>query len=176
MRTTHVRWFICALLFAIVALNYVDRQVLSVLKPTLQKDYSWSETGYGSVVFWFQAAYGIGYLAFGRIVDRIGAKAGGAIAVAIWTVSHMAHALVTSTRGFAWVRIPMGLGGGSGMVSPTRAGPSHRHLQRRLQYRRGGRALYRSHHHHRLGLADGVHRHGTFHGGVGGGPADLVSP
>jgi MFS transporter, ACS family, hexuronate transporter len=110
MRTTHVRWFICALLFAIVALNYVDRQVLSVLKPTLQKDYSWSETGYGSVVFWFQAAYGIGYLAFGRIVDRIGAKAGGAIAVAIWTVSHMAHALVTSTRGFAWVRIPMGLG------------------------------------------------------------------
>jgi MFS transporter, ACS family, hexuronate transporter len=110
MRTTHVRWFICALLFAIVALNYVDRQVLSVLKPTLQKDYGWSETGYGGVVFWFQAAYGIGYLAFGRIVDRIGAKAGGAIAVAIWTVSHMAHALVTSTRGFAWVRIPMGLG------------------------------------------------------------------
>jgi ACS family hexuronate transporter-like MFS transporter len=110
MRTTHVRWFICVLLFAIVALNYVDRQVLSVLKPTLQKDYSWSETGYGNVVFWFQAAYGIGYLAFGRIVDRIGAKAGGAIAVAIWTVSHMAHALVTSTRGFAWVRIPMGLG------------------------------------------------------------------
>jgi ACS family hexuronate transporter-like MFS transporter len=110
MRTTHVRWFICALLFAIVALNYVDRQVLSVLKPTLQKDYSWSETGYGNVVFWFQAAYGVGYLAFGRIVDRIGAKAGGAIAVAIWTVSHMAHALVTSTRGFAWVRIPMGLG------------------------------------------------------------------
>jgi MFS transporter, ACS family, hexuronate transporter len=110
MRTTHVRWFICALLFAIVALNYVDRQVLSVLKPTLQKDFSWSETGYGNVVFWFQAAYGIGYLAFGRIVDRIGAKAGGAIAVAIWTVSHMAHALVTSTRGFAWVRIPMGLG------------------------------------------------------------------
>ena len=105
-----VRWFICALLFAIVALNYVDRQVLSVLKPTLQKDYGWSETGYGDVVFWFQAAYGIGYLAFGRIVDRIGAKAGGAIAVAIWTVSHMAHALVTSTRGFAWVRIPMGLG------------------------------------------------------------------
>jgi ACS family hexuronate transporter-like MFS transporter len=110
MRTTHVRWFICALLFAIVALNYVDRQVLSVLKPTLQKDYGWSETGYGGVVFWFQAAYGIGYLAFGRIVDRIGAKAGGAIAVEIWTVSHMAHALVTSTRGFAWVRIPMGLG------------------------------------------------------------------
>src|ERR1700741_3557864 len=110
MRATHVRWFICALLFAIVALNYVDRQVLSVLKPTLQRDYGWSETGYGDTVFWFQAAYGIGYLVFGRIVDRIGAKAGGAIAVTIWTVSHMAHALVTSTRAFAWVRIPMGLG------------------------------------------------------------------
>lgn len=110
MRATRVRWFICALLFAIVSLNYVDRQVLSVLKPTLQKDYGWSETGYGGVVFWFQAAYGLGYLAFGRIVDRIGAKAGGAIAVVIWTVSHMAHALVTSTRAFTWMRIPMGLG------------------------------------------------------------------
>ena len=105
-----VRWIVCALLFAAVALSYIDRQVLSVLKPTLQRDYGWSETGYGDTVFWFQAAYGIGYLVFGRIVDRIGAKAGGAIAVALWTVSHMAHALVTSTRAFAWVRIPMGLG------------------------------------------------------------------
>lgn len=106
----YVRWFICAMLFAIVALNYVDRLVLSVLKPTLQKEYGWSETGYGDVVFWFQAAYGIGYVIFGRVVDRFGAKLGGAIAVTIWTISHMAHALVTSTRGFALMRIPMGLG------------------------------------------------------------------
>jgi MFS transporter, ACS family, hexuronate transporter len=109
-RAGHVRWLVCALLFAIVALNYTDRQVLSVLKPTLQKAYGWSEVGYGDVVFWFQAAYGLGYVAFGRVVDRFGAKVGGTVAVTIWTISHMAHVLVTSTLGFTLVRIPMGIG------------------------------------------------------------------
>jgi ACS family hexuronate transporter-like MFS transporter len=109
-RTGTMRWFVCALLFAVVALNYVDRQVLSVLKPTLQHAYGWSEIGYGDVVFWFQAAYGLGYVVFGRVVDRFGAKVGGSIAVTLWTIAHMAHAMVTSTAGFTWVRIPMGLG------------------------------------------------------------------
>ncbi|MEJ0043356.1 MAG: MFS transporter [Rhizomicrobium sp.] len=104
------RWIVCALLFAAIALSYIDRQVLSVLKPTLQHDYSWSETGYGNVVFWFQAAYGVGYIAFGRIVDKFGARLGYALAVSLWTVGHMAHALVTSTLGFAIVRIPLALG------------------------------------------------------------------
>ena len=105
-----VRWLVCALLFAVVALNYTDRQVLSVLKPTLQQQYGWSEVGYGQVAFWFQAAYGLGYVMFGRVVDRFGAKVGGTIAVTIWTIFHMAHALVTTTAGFTWVRIPMGIG------------------------------------------------------------------
>jgi ACS family hexuronate transporter-like MFS transporter len=105
-----VRWIICALLFAAIALSYIDRQVLSVLKPTLQAQYGWSETGYGDVVFWFQAAYGVGYIAFGRIVDRIGARLGYALAVTLWTIGHMAHALVTSTLGFALVRVPLALG------------------------------------------------------------------
>ena len=109
-RTGYVRWLICAMLFAVVALNYVDRQVLSVLKPTLQHMYGWSETGYGDVVFWFQAAYGVGYLIFGRIVDRFGAKVGGTLAVSIWTIAHTAHAFVRTTAGFTWVRIPMGIG------------------------------------------------------------------
>jgi ACS family hexuronate transporter-like MFS transporter len=109
-RTGYMRWFVCAMLFAVVALNYVDRQVLSVLKPTLQHAYGWTEIGYGDLVFWFQAAYGLGYVVFGRVVDRFGAKVGGSIAVTIWTVAHMAHAMVTSTAGFTWVRIPMGLG------------------------------------------------------------------
>jgi ACS family hexuronate transporter-like MFS transporter len=109
-RIGYLRWLVCILLFSIVALNYIDRQVLSVLKPTLQGLYNWSEIGYGDVAFWFQAAYGVGYVIFGRVVDRFGAKTGGAIAVSIWTVAHMAHALVTSTTGFAWMRIPMGLG------------------------------------------------------------------
>jgi len=93
-----------------VVLSYVDRQVLSVLKPTLQKQYGWSETGYGDVVFWFQAAYGVGYLAFGRLVDRIGEKLGYALAVGIWTAGQLMQALVTSPLGFALVRFPLALG------------------------------------------------------------------
>jgi ACS family hexuronate transporter-like MFS transporter len=109
-RTGHVRWFICAMLFAVIALSYVDRQVLSVLKPTLQHMYGWSEIGYGDLAFWFQAAYGLGYVVFGRVVDRFGAKTGGAIAVTIWTIAHMAHALTRTTGQMIWARIPMGLG------------------------------------------------------------------
>src|SRR5258707_9713038 len=105
-----VRWIVVALLFAAIALSYIDRQVLSVLKPTLQRDYGWSEIGYGDVVFYFQLAYGVGYIAFGRIVDRIGARLGYAVAVTLWTLGHMAHALVTSTAGFSLVRIPLALG------------------------------------------------------------------
>jgi len=106
----HVRWIVCALLFAAVVLSYVDRQVLSVLKPTLQKEYGWSEVGYGDIVFWFQATYGIGYIAFGRFVDRFGARLGYTVAVSLWTIGHMAHALVTSVLGFTLVRIPLALG------------------------------------------------------------------
>src|SRR5215469_14124558 len=110
VRTGRVRWLVCALLFAAVVLSYLDRQVLSVLKPTLQRQYGWTEIGYGDVVFWFQAAYGLGYLIFGRLLDRVGTKVGYAVAVTLWTIGHMAHALVTSTRGFALVRIPLALG------------------------------------------------------------------
>jgi len=120
VRTGHVRWFVCALLFAIVALNYTDRQVLSVLKPTLQQAYGWSETGYGWMAVSFQIAYGLGYVAFGRIVDRYGAKVGGTIAVTFWTIAHTAHAFVTSIIGFTLVRIPMGLGE-SGLFPSTLA-------------------------------------------------------
>lgn len=104
------RWLICGLLFAAVVLSYVDRQVLSVLKPTLQKQYGWSETGYGDVVFWFQAAYGLGYLAFGRLVDRIGERLGYALAVGVWTLGQFMQALVTSPLGFALVRLPLAFG------------------------------------------------------------------
>jgi ACS family hexuronate transporter-like MFS transporter len=105
-----VRWTICALLFAAVVLSYIDRLVLSVLKPTLQGMYGWSETGYGDAVFWFQAAYGIGFLFFGRLIDKVGARIGYLLAMVLWTAAHAAHALVTSTAGLALVRIPLALG------------------------------------------------------------------
>ena len=105
-----VRWVICALLFVAIALSYVDRLVISVLKPTLQQQYHWSEQGYGDVVFWFQASYGVGLLFAGRLLDRIGPRLGYLLAMGVWTAAHMAHALVRSTLGFAWMRIPLALG------------------------------------------------------------------
>jgi len=105
-----VRWIICGLLFLACVLSYVDRLVLSVLKPMLSKEYHWSEEGYGNVAFWFQAAYGIGFLFFGRLVDRIGARLGYILAMGVWTAAHMAQALVTSTFGLALVRLPLALG------------------------------------------------------------------
>lgn len=105
-----VRWIICGLLFLAVVLSYIDRLVLSVLKPTLQEQYGWTEAGYADIVFWFQAVYGIGFLLFGRLIDRVGAKVGYLLAMGVWTAAHMAHVLVTSTVGFTLVRIPLALG------------------------------------------------------------------
>ena len=90
-RVGRYRWVICGLLFAATAVNYVDRQMIGLLKPLLSDDLKWSETDYASIVFWFQCAYAVGYLAFGKIVDRFGARIGYTIAVVIWTVAHVAH-------------------------------------------------------------------------------------
>jgi MFS transporter, ACS family, aldohexuronate transporter len=104
------RWLIVGLLFAATAINYIDRQMIGVLKPTLQAELKWSELDYANVVFWFQAAYALGYLAFGRIVDRLGARLGYALAFVIWTAAHMAHGLVGNVVQFSLVRAGLGLG------------------------------------------------------------------
>lgn len=105
-----IRWIVCALLFAAVALSYVDRLVLPTLKPELQMRYGWSEQGYADLAIAFQAAYGISYVLFGRFVDRVGAKVGYAVAVTIWTIGHVAHVLFTSASGMIWARLPLAMG------------------------------------------------------------------
>nr|WP_208403823.1 MFS transporter [Sphingomonas aerolata] len=105
-----VRWIVCALLFAAVVLSYVDRLVLPTLKPDLQQRYGWSETGYADLAIWFQAAYGLSYLVFGRLIDRLGARIGYALAVALWTLGHVGHVFFTSTSGMILARIPLALG------------------------------------------------------------------
>ena len=105
-----IRWIICALLFAAVVLSYVDRLVLGVLKPHLTALYDWSNTGYGDVTGYFQVCYGLGFLGFGWLIDRIGPKAGYLLAMGSWTVGHFAQTLVTSTTGFVIARIPLALG------------------------------------------------------------------
>jgi len=87
-RVGRYRWVICGLLFAATAINYVDRQMIGVLKPTISAELGWNETTYADIVFWFQVAYAIGYLSFGKIVDALGARIGFSIAFVIWTLGH----------------------------------------------------------------------------------------
>ncbi|WP_428970666.1 MFS transporter [Sphingomonas sp. Xoc002] len=105
-----VRWVICGLLFAAVVLSYIDRLVLGVLKPQLTALYGWTNSGYGDITGYFQVAYGLGFLLFGWLIDRIGPRAGYLLAMGAWTVGHFAQTLVTSTTGFALARIPLALG------------------------------------------------------------------
>ncbi|HMT42946.1 MAG TPA: MFS transporter [Chakrabartia sp.] len=104
------RWVIVGLLFAACAINYIDRQMIGVLKPTLQKEMGWTETDFANIVFWFQMAYAIGYVGFGRIVDLFGARLGYAVAVVIWTAGHMAHGLANTVTQFAMARFGLGIG------------------------------------------------------------------
>jgi ACS family hexuronate transporter-like MFS transporter len=90
------RWIICALLFFAATINYIDRQVIGILKPTLQQEYGWSEIDYADIVFSFQLAYAIGLLLAGGLVDRIGARRGFVIAIVVWSLAAMAHAEATA--------------------------------------------------------------------------------
>jgi MFS transporter, ACS family, hexuronate transporter len=120
-RVGRFRWVICALLFAATALNYVDRQIIGILQPTLAHQFHWSEIDYGNIVFWFEVAYAAGYLIFGRLIDRIGARAGYALAVGIWTVAHVAHAWASSLTDFMVARFAIGLGEGGNFPAALKA-------------------------------------------------------
>jgi len=104
------RWVICAVLLLGVTKNYMDRQVISVLKPTLQPLLGWSEIDYGHLVSAFQLAYAIGMLAIGRFIDLVGTRAGYALAMIAWSLASMAHGLATSFREFMGARIALGFG------------------------------------------------------------------
>lgn len=109
-RIGRYRWVICALLFFATTINYVDRQVLGVLAPTLQREIGWSEAEYGNIVIAFQAAYALGLLVVGRLMDRFGTRLGLAAALIVWSLASMGHAFATSVFGFAVARFALGLG------------------------------------------------------------------
>ena len=104
------RWLICALLFGATTINYMDRQILGLLAPALQRDIGWSEIEYGNIVIAFQIAYMIGLLAFGTLIDRFGTRAGYSASVAFWSVACAAHGLAHSVVGFGVARFALGLG------------------------------------------------------------------
>jgi MFS transporter, ACS family, aldohexuronate transporter len=128
-RAGYFRWTICGLLFLAATINYVDRQVIGLLKPTLQQQFGWSEIDYADIVFSFQLAYAIGFIFAGRVIDQLGTRVGFALALAIWSAAAMAHALAPaigpgvavllakvgltysgSVAGFLAVRFALGIG------------------------------------------------------------------
>ena len=104
------RWTILALLFFATTINYVDRQVLGILAPTLQRDLGWSEADYGNIVSWFSFMYGIGMIGMGRLLDRIGTRRGFSFAIVAWSLAAMGHALARTAAGFSAARALLGLG------------------------------------------------------------------
>ena len=111
-RVGRYRWVICALLFFATTINYVDRQVLGFLAPDLQRSIGWNETEYGFIVTAFQAAYAVSLLLVGRLMDWLGTRRGFSLAIAIWSLAAMGHALARSVVGFAVARFALGLGEG----------------------------------------------------------------
>jgi ACS family hexuronate transporter-like MFS transporter len=103
------RWVICALLFFATTINYVDRQVLGVLAPTLQQKIGWSATNYGDINAAFSAAYAIGLLVAGGLIDRYGTRFGYATALLLWSLASIAHAFARSVFGFGAARVALGL-------------------------------------------------------------------
>jgi len=104
------RWVICGLLFLGVTKNYMDRQVLGVLKGPLQHEFGWNEIDYGNLVFAFQTAYALGMICVGRLIDRLGTRIGYAAAMVFWSLASMAHAVASSLGTFAIARAALGFG------------------------------------------------------------------
>jgi ACS family hexuronate transporter-like MFS transporter len=108
--SSRIRWTVCALLFFATTINYIDRQVLSLLAKTLEQKIGWDSIQYGYITSAFQAAYGLGLLFAGRIMDRIGTRKGFAIAITVWSVAAMAHAAASTAFLFGIARALLGLG------------------------------------------------------------------
>jgi len=109
-RIGRFRWTICALLFFAATINYIDRQVIGILKPTLKVELGWDEIAYSNVVFWFQAAYALGFILMGRLMDRLGTRKGFSFAIIFWSLAAMAHAAAYSVMTFSVARFALGLG------------------------------------------------------------------
>jgi ACS family hexuronate transporter-like MFS transporter len=106
----HLRWYVCGLLFFATTINYIDRQVLAILKPVLDRELHLTQSEYGWVLFGFQLSYAFVMPLAGRLVDYIGTRLGYAIAVLVWSLSAMGHALAQSAVQFGIARFMLGVG------------------------------------------------------------------
>jgi len=108
--TSHLRWTVCALLFFATTINYVDRQVLSLLAKTLEVSIGWNNIQYSNITTAFTIAYAVGLLCAGRVLDRIGTRLGFSIAVVVWSLAAMIHGAATTAFTFGAARALLGLG------------------------------------------------------------------
>src|SRR4051794_12879473 len=109
-RVGRYRWVICGLLFFATTINYIDRQVFGILAPEMKRIFSWTDSNYTDIVFWFEVAYAIGLLSMGRVLDRIGTRIGFALAMVFWSAASMLHAGMATIAGFSLARFLLGLG------------------------------------------------------------------
>lgn len=105
----NIRWWMLSLVFLATTINYLDRQVMGLLKPVLEKEFSWDEKDYSYIVMAFTTTYAIGYMAMGRFIDRVGTKIGYAVSLIVWSLASIGHGLVKSTIGFIIARSTLGI-------------------------------------------------------------------
>jgi ACS family hexuronate transporter-like MFS transporter len=107
------RWTICALIFFATTVNYLDRAVISLLKPYLTAAFHWSDedaiTNYANIEIAFKFSYALGMLFAGKVIDKLGTKIGYALATTLWSIAAIAHSLATGTMGFSVARIFLGV-------------------------------------------------------------------
>jgi ACS family hexuronate transporter-like MFS transporter len=115
------RWVVCSLLFFATTINYIDRQILSLLKPILDGQLGWTNAEFGQVNAAFQASYAVGLLLFGALIDRVGTRIGYALSIAAWSAAAISHAAVGSIAGFFRARVALGLGEGGNFPSAIKA-------------------------------------------------------
>ena len=118
---TRFRWVIGGLLLLATTINYIDRQILALLKPTLDTELGWTNEQYGSVNAAFQASYAVSYVAFGWFIDRVGIRLGYSVSIVCWSLAAMGHGLVGSIRGFFFARIALGAGEGGNFPACIKA-------------------------------------------------------
>lgn len=108
--TNNYRWRILSLLFFATTINYIDRQVIGILKPFIAEDLGWGEADYGYIVTAFQVAYAIGLITTGRLLDKIGVRVGYFWAIIVWSIAGITHAVARGVGGFATARFALGIG------------------------------------------------------------------
>ena len=103
------RWTICTLIFFATTINYLDRQVISLVKGYVETEFKWTEIDYANLTVAFQLSYAIAMLFIGRLIDKLGTKMGYAVSLIAWSIAAIGHGFISSTGGFFDARAALGV-------------------------------------------------------------------